>query len=125
MARRQTLYLSDEAERLLGAPDNLSGRVSTMLARYGEILRRDTEACLAQFSEREQFAIRAACHSWLMEPAAAVVGGAALEVADADLGELGLSEPERAALVEKLRSLSVARQMLLAEWIEARRRSDG
>lgn len=122
MARRQTLYLSDEAEKLLGNPENVSGRVSQMVSRYGEILRRDTESCLAQFSEREQFAIRAACHSWLMEPAATIVDGAALEVADASPSEIGLSEAERGALVEKLRGLSVADQMVLAEWIEGLRR---
>jgi len=39
MASKKTIYLSDQVEQVLGNPDSLSGRISSIVLRYGEIMR--------------------------------------------------------------------------------------
>lgn len=42
MAKRTSVYISATAERIIGeAPDSLSGRLNTIVARYGGILAED------------------------------------------------------------------------------------
>jgi hypothetical protein len=54
MASKKTIYLSDPVEKILGPElDSLSGRISSIVIRYGEIMRLECPA----LSENEWLAI--------------------------------------------------------------------
>lgn len=41
MASRKSIYLSDQTEKILGEPWSLSGRINSIVIRYGGIIDRD------------------------------------------------------------------------------------
>ena len=114
---RKTIYLSDKTLEELGNHESVSARVSVMLDRYRELVRRIDP--FETFSEQERNAILDATVSWWPEPAATIPLGVALEVQDS-LAD-GLAEKWRVdgpALVAKLRSLGIGEQFAMVEWIE-------
>ena len=75
-----------------------------------------------KFSDAERNAILDATISWLVDPAAAVFGGVAMEIEDAIPD--GLAEKwgvDVGALLEKLRNLTPGDEVALVEWIETQR----
>lgn len=119
MPKRVSTYLSDHTLRFIGETPSMSGRLNQIIDRYAEIMRRDTNDLLKRFTDAELFAVRAACHSWFAEPAAAVPGGIRLEVLDADGSELAMSPAQVTALADKLASLTTAEEITLLEWAQS------
>lgn len=122
MTNRKNIYLPDHLLALVQGHGSLSGRISTIVDRYHEILRRTRIE--RRFTEVEFNAIRDACQSWLAEPAAALFGGVALEIEDS-LAD-GLAEKwdvDAAALLDKLKALTPGEEVALVESIEGWRRA--
>ncbi len=92
---RQNIYLPDHLRDYVSGHPSLSGRISTILDRYQEMLRRTRIE--RRFTDAEMQAMRTTCAGWIAEPAATVFGGVAMEIEDA--GGLGIDKP---ALLAKL-----------------------
>lgn len=107
---RQNIYLPDHIRDYVSGHPSLSGRISTIIDRYQEMIRRTRIE--RRFTDAEMQAIRTACQGWLPEPSATVFGGVALEVEDA--GELGTN---KAALLAKLTALMPGEEVALVEFI--------
>lgn len=112
---RQNIYLPDHLRDAVSGYPSLSGRVSTVLDRYHEALRRTRIA--DRFTSHELDTIYDACVFWSAEPAATVFGGVELELID--MG--GVS----AELMTKVQALTPFEQVALVEWIETQRRRGG
>jgi hypothetical protein len=108
---RQNIYLPDHLRDYVAAAPSLSGRISDILDRYREAIRRTRIE--RRFSDDELAAIRGACAAWLTrgQPAAILFDGVAVELEDEDQ-----CEP---ALIAKIRSLDPFEQIALVEWLEA------
>jgi len=120
MSNRKNVYLPDRILDALSGHGSLSGRITTILDRYHEMVRRTR--IHQKFSERELGLMRAACNGWHAEPAAAVFGGVALEVEDALPDGLADEwEVDAAALLQKLRALSPGEEIALVEAVAAQR----
>lgn len=109
---RQNIYLPDHLKDYVADAPSLSGRVSTIIDRYREALRRTRVE--KQFTDDELTHILRACWSWWAEPAATVFGGVAMELEDEGVAP--------ADLIAKVAALSPWEQIALVEWIESRRR---
>ena len=113
MAKRTSVYLTDEAQAVLGSPDSLSGRINSILIRYAEICTRHRPA----LSRSEWCAVFDAINGcWLMAEHGQtdVARYIWAEVSDAP----GLGEKwgiDQQALVEKLRGMSYAEQVSVVE----------
>lgn len=110
---RQNIYLPDHLRDYVSGYDSLSGRISTIIDRYHEALRRTRIE--KRFTADELAHITRACWSWLAEPAATVFNGVEIELEDE-----GDAMPE---LVAKVRALTPFEQVALVEFVE-RQRSD-
>lgn len=108
---RQNIYLPDHLRDYVADAPSLSGRISTIIDRYREALRRTRVE--ERFTADELFHIKRACWSWLAEPAATIFDGVAMELEDE--GEAP------AALIAKVRALSPFEQIALVEWLERER----
>ena len=123
MSRRTTIYIPDHARPVigpLGSDDSLSGRITTILQRYQEILDRSRP----QFAEAEWLAIIDAnlAHWFGDDPSELRLIW--LNVADAE----GLGKKwgiDQAALANKLRQLPYAAQVAVTEIIERYHGSGG
>lgn len=105
--RRQNVYFPDPIIDYLSGAESLSGRVTQIIDRYRETLRRTRIA--ERFDESEMLTIRRACHGWWAEPAATIFGGIALELEDSG------APP---ALVAKVGELTPWEQVALLEHVE-------
>lgn len=116
MARpnRQNIYLPDHLRDYVADAPSLSGRISTIIDRYREALRRTRIERL--FTPAELAEIRKRCSGWIAEPAATIFDGIAMEVDDGG---------GHAALVQKLRALSPFEQVAMVEWLEEQQLSQG
>lgn len=108
--RRQNVYFPDPIIDYLSGAESLSGRVTQIIDRYRETLRRTKIE--QKFTPDEMFAIRFACLGWLADPAATIFGGIALELEDSGAA---------AELVAKIGTLSPWDQVALVEYIETHR----
>ena len=106
---RQNIYLPAHIRDYVADAPSLSGRISTIIDRYGEALRRTKVE--RKFTEAELFHIKRACWSWLADPAATIFDGVAIELDDEGIA------PK--VLIDKVRSLSPFEQVALVEWIES------
>lgn len=106
--RRQNVYFPDHIIDWLSGFESLSGRVTQVLDRYRDALRRTKIE--QKFSAEEMLVIRAACHNWWAEPAATIFGGIALELEDTGAP---------AELIAKVAALSPWEQVALIEHVEA------
>ncbi len=104
---RKNVYFPEHILDRLGNPESLSGRVTQILDRYFEALRRTKIA--DQFTPEEMLAIRQACHNWLAEPAATIFGGIALELEDSGAP---------AEFVAKVMSLTPWEQVAMVEHVD-------
>lgn len=109
---RQNIYLPDHLRDYVADAPSLSGRISTIIDRYREALRRTRVE--QKFTADELTHIKRACWSWWIEPAATIFDGIAMELEDE-----GVAPPD---LIAKVRSLSAWEQIALAEWIEAQKK---
>ena len=109
---RQNIYLPDHLRDYVADSESLSGRISTIIDRYSEALRRTRIE--KRFTADELHHIKRACWSWLAEPAAMVFGGVELELEDEGVAP--------AALIEKVKALSPFEQVALVEWFESERK---
>ena len=105
---RQNIYLPDHLKDYVADAPSLSGRVSTIIDRYREALRRTKVE--QKFTADELLHIKRACWSWWIEPAATIFGGIAMELEDEGLAP--------ADLIAKVQALSPFEQVALVEWIE-------
>jgi hypothetical protein len=110
---RQNIYLPDHLRDYVADSKSLSGRISTIIDRYSEALRRTR--IQKRFSDEELHHIKRACHSWLPDPAATVFGGIEIELEDEGIAP--------AELIAKVKELSPFEQVALVEWFEIERRS--
>lgn len=121
MTNRKNVYFPDHILEKLKGDDSLSGRVTEIIDRYFEMVRRTRIE--KQFSEAELNLMRDACISWLPEPAATVFGGVALEVEDS-LPD-GLDKKWNVAaktLLAKLAALTPGEEVALVEAVVDGRR---
>ena len=105
--RRQNVYFPDPIIDYLSGAESLSGRVTQIIGRYREALRRTRVA--DRFDDGEMLTIRQACHGWWSEPAATIFGGIALELED-------YGAP--AELVSKVAAMTPWEQVALLEYVE-------
>jgi hypothetical protein len=108
---RQNIYLPDHLRDYVADAPSLSGRISTILDRYREALRRTRVE--QQFTPDELHHIKRACWSWWVEPAATIFDGVAMELEDEGVAP--------ATLIAKVRALSAFEQVALVEWLERER----
>lgn len=108
---RQNIYLPDHLRDYVADAPSLSGRISTIIDRYREALRRTRVE--QQFSAEDLHHIRRACNGWLADPAATIFDGVAMELEDE-----GVAPRE---LLDKVRALSPFEQVALVEWLERER----
>jgi hypothetical protein len=114
MTNRKNVYFPDHILEKLRCDDSLSGRVTEIIDRYFEMVRRTRIE--KRFSKAEMNLMRDACLSWLPEPAATVFGGVALEVEDS-LPD-GLDKKwgvDAHALIAKLNGLGPGEEVALVE----------
>ena len=116
---RKNVYLSERTlEQLDG--DGLSSRITQIVDRYSEMVRRIRIE--KKFTEAERNLIRDACLSWLPEPAATIFGGVALEVEDSLPDRLDAKwQVDAQTLLTKLAALSPGEEVALVDWIESTR----
>lgn len=122
MTNRKNVYFPDDILVLLQGKGSLSGRVTTIIDRYHEMVRRTRIE--RHFSQAEMACVLDACMNWLAEPAPTVFGGAALEVEDS-LAD-GIAEKwgvDGGALLSKLKALTPGQEVALVEAIEAAKRT--
>ena len=105
---RQNIYLPDQIRDYVAGAPSLSGRISTIIDRYSETLRRTKVE--RNFSADELSHIKRVCSGWHAEPAATVFDGIALELDDEGIAP--------AELIAKVRSLSPFEQVALVEWAQ-------
>lgn len=120
MSNRKNVYLPDHVLAQLQGHGSLSGRVTMILDRYHEMIRRTR--ITRKFTDAEISLMREACQGWVPEPAATVFGGVALEVEDG-LSD-GLAEKwgvDPVALLKKLKSLTPGEEIALAEAVAPQR----
>ena len=114
MAKRATIYISDPAEAVLGGRhDSLSGRINSIIIRYGEMTRRHSPA----LTRGEWAAIFDTLNgTWLAAEVGEIDPARYLwaEIAD----NPGVGEKwgvDQSALVSTLRALSYAESIAVAE----------
>lgn len=115
-ARRSTIYIPDEMQAVigpLGDDDSLSGRLTTVMLRYGEILSRSCPSMsLAEWS-----AIMDACNGLYQGSDVGAPAFIWAEIADAE----GLREKwgiDQSALSDRLRKLPYPAQVAVSEVVE-------
>lgn len=116
MSNRKNIYLPAHILASLQGHGSLSGRITTVLDRYHEMVRRTRIE--RKFTAGEISLMRDACNGWLPEPAAALFGGVALEVEDA-AGD-GLAEKwgvDAKSLLKKLEALTPGEEVALVDLI--------
>jgi hypothetical protein len=120
MANRKNIYFPDHIlEKLRGDDMSLSGRVTEIVDRYFEMLRRIRIE--KEFTTAEMNLMKDACRSWLPEPAATVFGGVALEVEDSL--PYGLDKKWKVnakELLAKLEELTPGEEIALVEAVTGR-----
>lgn len=131
MAEKTSLYIPDRIRKIIGATGDtgrsLSGRISDIVDRYGEICARHRPGLVKMLTDAELRAIARAVRlaeerrkplrlsPW--EPAAAIFQGIAEAVADCDDPGRGV---DRADLVRRLTALSYEQSVALLELVSER-----
>lgn len=117
MAERASIYIGEPLARLLDGHENRSGRLNTVAERYLDIVARDCPA----LTRAEWCAVCDALNGYWMEGGSNLgVRMAWAEVSDADrLNGLGRKwNVDAEALADRMRDMSSAEQVALAEVVE-------
>lgn len=107
-ARKNVHFSANVLRFLQGADDSLSGRVNTIVDRYCEALRRATPI-EGHFTETEKKRLLAVADRLVVDPAAHLFGGLALDLRDAGEDKLA----------DKISEMEPFELVLLAEWLES------
>lgn len=119
MARKTSIYLTDELAKKLRAPKRgPSSAVSKTIDRYDVIISIESRKLSALFSESEWNAMRNACNGTWWEPAGTIRGGVLLNIQDSLDDEISMYGAVRDDLESKIAALSPAQQFALVEMIE-------
>lgn len=121
MGKKTSIYLSEKLESLIEKYKRLGGPGEALTAladRYDTITSIGKRKIRNKFSTDEIMMLVYQGLSTVYEPAGVIPGAILADIEDMDPNDFKSRKIDRAALLEKLRTLTIDEQFALVDWLE-------